>query len=446
MTFKDINNNSMLQRFVKDVESGKLVISKMPIDEKLMAVELERYSRHFLGHKNLFIVINGTTYKITSELYFGAYQVMFSLFEEEPVVLVRCGVRLIGFVYIKSLTYFHTASKEKAEKFATIFVKIFFHLKHNCINKLFSENPQKRVLIIADDRPSHFIRQAIGGVYLLREYLSNFTNKNGQIFYLEDKCLVNPRVAFGESVKNDISAKYEEDVYLSGVGDSMLIHRIYRSSIESVEWMRYYLNELNLKTENSISSTKTKSLCLLVSLEVEKSRWLNQQEQVSLLIKRINLLSIRYKLKLVIYVDCWTFSDFATDAEINQSNVVKRADSIVEAIQEHSGCKLHRIYTKRFTDKVIEIAGIDIAITPHGTAALIPCKILKKPTITFGSKAQLKHTEDLDMNCWFPLSGEFIDEDKGNDGIGFPLHKYCVSSHGILKQILFVYKKFNVHS
>jgi hypothetical protein len=312
-------------------------------------------------------------------------------------------------------------------------------LKHG-LDNLFSLGNQ-RLLLVADDRPSHFLLETVGFICINHKLLVDFTAANGLIGFLPVQSFFNPSALFDDLQFDPINLNPEEEINLRPIKGCQFIHRAYRSSSSKIDWWKVYPESYSSFVNQPLTPSTHRYPMnqfvtnIVLSIEAEKGRWIGQVDDLIWIIKAINhKLVSDERMDIAFYVDGWTFSDFAKSNDIKSHPIVEKLEAVrQDLIAATAYPHIYACYDLLFSAKATFLSTCNLYITHHGTSSLLPSKILSIPTITIGTSKQLHKKHTVSEDNWYPHEAT-LDSTTADDP--FMNQRYTVDASRLLDLIV----------
>lgn len=373
------------------------------------------------------IFSEGHASSVTSEFHFDRFRVQFFIENSDYCLMVSLGrIPLFAYSFTQNVAVFLSAYREKSFNILrSIIVKM---VENNFLSDdLFSAPSQKdrRALVIADERPTHFLRQTMGFLDLyIDTHIVPFLRLGGELFVVRDRCFVDPTDIYPQLNCGTIVYLNDAVAALRNVPGLRLMRRVYRGETQSLTWANKIL--VGAQVNDSI-------LKVLIAVDAEKSRFLNQSACLSQVISYLHRKAVDSGRKLSISWDGWTVTPFGLGSLDKQ--MISRVEDTISSIEIDPTITSELLFDLPVKEKINKISSCNIAITPHGTAALIPSRIVKIPTITYHVAESMLIKDDVDVDTYYPVEGHYIEEASGFEN--FPPHrrKFSVDPAGIISSI-----------
>lgn len=388
---------------------------------------------NFLKFKALEIIspFTGKKIRLSSECSFGRFRLSF--FEEDgfPCVIVWIGQKAIFcFDFLRKIAIDLYESKENL--FAIIRDIIYYIL----INKIeystiFDFNADsKRLFVIADERPTHFFRQTLGYIDINIDKIIPFIENGGGVLIIKDRCFIDPVKIFSEIKNSDFAYVSDKAASLSISKDVKYSRKFYRTTDESLNWLNRIVAK---KSNDEVDNFLIFHLCL----DVEKNRFLNQIEVFREVFDFLKVFSTLKNKEIKIFVDGWSIKDFGISGK--DKEIFEKIDHCFNEINKDFNFKYEEIYSLDFVKKINKISISNFSICTHGTAALIPSKILKKPTITYHVKEVMLGEMEFDSGSSYRVDECYIKECE-DQGLPIDRRNFSVDPQGVIEKLEIILK------
>ena len=370
---------------------------------------------------------------ITSECHSGRFSISFFLDHGEESFIVNVG-RIPLFVFNarqKKLTF----TSKYREKTDWILANALAHVKFKEIkNETLFGNPktlEKRVFIIGDERLGHFMRETLGFIEKhISGSIKTFLELGGETWVIRDRCFVDPARIFPELHNSGLYYTNCRHASFNFELGSRHMHKIYRSLSTSNEYTAR-LQKPELRRNQSGEEDLVRAL---ISLDVEKSRFLNQKECLSQVIEFISNEAKKSSKKALFIFDGWTGSPFLeTEKDVE---MISKLKSLREELTDgNSDINFIDIFGKSADRKIFHLQGCDIAVVTHGAAAYLPSKVLGTPTVTYNTYENMNNYSEVDQRFIYPVRKEYLIEDPSGKNRSKGFQPFSVIPTGIVEAI-----------
>lgn len=365
---------------------------------------------------------------ITAECHFGRHHAMFFVDAGRPSIMVALARTLLFSIDLSTKTV--TFLSRYREQTFTILRSLLATLYRRGVayEDVFSPPPPGagRALVIGDERPTHFLRQSMGFLEARHDEVLSFLKSGGELWVVRDQAFVDPADIFPDLRAGKIVYTTVAEAFAAFDWGPRFMHRVYRHTIDSMSWARGGFLGERPREENAAS----RPLRLFVSIDAEKSRFLNQVECLSAVLARF---AEAYGDFEVVW-DGWTLKPSAIDARDRE--MLGRIRETVALIEKPAALKAETAaYETPLGEKLAQIAACDLAICPHGTAALLPSRGYSIPTVTYHVRACMQGLLEVDKKAFFPVEAAYIEEYAEQEGWLVDRRHFKVDPVGVLKAI-----------
>jgi hypothetical protein len=397
---------------------------------------VEASHRDFLDHASVHVpgVTASGMAIVTAECQFGKRQLCAFTDDVGESLMVRIGNRVLAVYRLATNQLLLAKGEENAAAASAWMVSALAQIRTLPIGWAHLFGPplasDQRVLLVGDERPTHFLRQTMGFLELESERIRRFIERGGQVRLLPRMCFVDPLAVFPELRGGVRLTTHGTLDGLQGIANGMrIMHRAFRGEQQSVEWARRWVAGFNQPDRNAPQAFR-----VLVSLDVEKDRFVNQREALRWAIRFLDRLARRAGKPLEIMWDGWTIGP---DAPLPRDlDIMDDIDALAADLVEGMALSTISGYRMTIPEKLVEMRHCTLALSPQGTAALLPCRILRLPTVTYHAPETVRTVrEEIDERAFFPVSDVFLQETPESVHAVRHLKKFFVEPRGIIMKI-----------
>jgi hypothetical protein len=240
----------------------------------------------------------------------------------------------------------------------------------------------RRAFVIGDVRPGHFVRESLAYIDAAEAELRGFIDRGGLIVTIREWCAMDPLAAFPMLAQGDVltlGAAQASGTLLDFGIDAHRVHRF--KAREDGGWLRSRLARLGRLPEPASSSAAR--FRVLISIDAEKRRILNQVEAFRFVLRRLGAACAARGMALEVVWDGWTVRGTPNDKD---RQVMARIEATIAAILEEApvpASRQFRIFGRSSDDKVGAVAECDLVLVTQGTGAVVPSWLLSRPTIVY---------------------------------------------------------------
>lgn len=303
----------------------------------------------------------------------------------------------------------------------------------------------KRVFVIGDNRPGHYIRQSLAYIDKnLDELILPFINKGGLVAVIRDWCFIDPLTVLPELNAANLLLFASKEAGENMLSLGLDVHRVYRYSTQKgSEWLRHRLamsriREIEKQKHALVNEAKQgKRSCfkLMISIDSEKKRVLNQVEVFQFVLRKLGLACREAGLNLEVVWDGWTVAHNISPKDVL---VMENIENVIAEILDGLNFPLSqvRIFGRNAEGKVDEIQDCDLAIVTQGTGAVIPCWLLKRPTIIYHVSEAISERSCLDENYAYNIDSSAILPASDNPRLVLHERKFSIALWGMEKALI----------
>ncbi|MGZ8216584.1 hypothetical protein [Methylomagnum sp.] len=302
-----------------------------------------------------------------------------------------------------------------------------------------------RAFIIGDNRPGHYIRQSLAYIDKnLDDLILPFIGKGGLIAIVRDWCFMDPLTILPELNAANLLLLTSKDAAESMLGLGLDVHRVYRhSTYKDSEWLRHRLEMSRLREldkrrrlqVNEARPDKHHRFKLLISIDSEKQRVLNQVEVFRFVLQKLGLACREHGLQLEVVWDGWTV---AHDISPKDIQVIDNIERIIVDILHDFDMPLSQvqIYGRSAEAKIDEVQDCDLVIVTQGTGAVIPCWLLQRPTIIYHVAGAVSDRSCLDERYVYDINSGAILPDSDSAALVFHERRFSIALWGMEEALI----------
>ena len=395
---------------------------------------LRRHRTRFLRHQELFFDVlpgrvKGDLPRITCELYAG----------RTTAIAARHGARHYFYLYIGRVPLclvdlqdnaIHVPDENSQEDIPALLTHFIAHLVtrrlgyDDLFGNMTAAGP--RFLVISDERPTHFVQETLG--FLAKNvdvFIIPFLKSGGRLAIARDRCLVDPVGLFPGLGAGDILYSDTSSLICNLTHGASFFHNVYRATDGSSDSQAAF----DLLRADIGDADNWSGPCFQahIVLDTEKSRFLNQISCLKRTVAQMAAACDTAGVSLRIAFDGWTPSCFApSDRDRAMHDAVSR---VAQDIMDGSATEFEVISDRPFASKARILSPFDISLSSHGTGALLPCKILRIPTVTYGVPDAMWRDYEVDERYNHKLPSDLIVE-QAHAGILFHRRRFEIDETG----------------
>ncbi|WP_338663557.1 hypothetical protein VQH23_25880 [Pararoseomonas sp. SCSIO 73927] len=269
----------------------------------------------------------------------------------------------------------------------------------------------RQAYVIGDNRPGHFIKQSLAFLDRHEADLIGFAGRGGLLVQVPDWCAMDPFTiipALAPLERVSVESAALLDRILAEGWDA---HRVYRFSTHANPlWLRRRFEAIAPGEEMGEEALPERRFRVMISIDAERQRVLNQEEAFRYVLTRLGEACARDGRDLEVAWDGWTVPDRPAAKDLE---VIERIEGIVARILEGLPVRIarqHRFYGRSAQAKVALTAGCDLAFVTQGTGAVIPCWLLRRPTIVYHVASMVRDRSCLDEGAAFSVDQRAVEE------------------------------------
>ncbi|WP_454918614.1 hypothetical protein [Xanthobacter sediminis] len=407
-------------------------------DKKYFTRKIQEDHLAFMRSETLYLPslkISGANVRACSECHFSRFSVVSYVDFDDPCLLILVATMPLFIFNLNTRTIHFTTSYRAYPESDLIAILSYIFWRQISYDTLFlvQTSVERRAIVIGDNRPTHFIRQSLGFIdWALEAHILPFLSSGGEIWIVRDQCFVDPTSIFPQLHRGQITYLDDSNANLQYGRGIRQMRRIYRVEPQFTDLN--FAASMTKEGGGFYSGEESKFYCL-ISLDIEKSRFINQESCISEIIKYLMDLSTSRNKQLSIIWDGWTLKRFGLP-DRKDKDVIQRLKSTIQNMDLPRDMEQEFIFDKTFDEKLRCAAKANLAITTHGTAALIPCRLLKIPTITYHVSAIMERREEIEPTSFFPVSEEFISEDPTEMNVPADRRHFSLNPEGVRRAMV----------
>lgn len=258
--------------------------------------------------------------------------------------------------------------------------------------------------IVGDERPTHFIRESLGGLqdYMDKGQIAAFWNSIDYLIVPGDNSFILTDEIFDVPAHVKVIYAGMNDLNQIIAAKNLFTYRLMRSGSHMSDNLRERLIRYGDETSRSLDwpeVAKTKAgegyRTVWFAVEIEKGRLKNQNDVFAAL---LTTLKDRLGDKVRLIIDGWSPSPICLTKK--DERIMASIRQFSREVMKQSGIQFDVIeaFSMSYKDKIKLSGEIDFFVTMHGSAAIVPSLIRQKPGITYHSAWGMT----IDHEVWTP--------------------------------------------
>lgn len=349
--------------------------------------------------------------EILGSVVIGPRQATFCLDQDRLIVLLEVGREPIGMFY-PAENLFLTLSRHPLGPRSSLNEFLQHFLAHP---QPFADWVRRargrgltRVFVIGDNRPGHFIKQSLAYLDIQEASLIAFAERGGLLAVVPDWCAIDPFAVIPALRKLDrleIRSSRLTQTFVLGGYDA---HRVYRlNTHREGSWLR---RRLGVGPARPARDGRFK---VMLSIDAERERIINQADAFAFVLKTLSDACEADGSSLEVVWDGWTVPEQPNERDLA---VQARIEGMIGAILEKLDIRIARqarIFDRSALAKIPELEDCDLVLVTQGTGAVIPCWLLRRPTITYHAAAMINDRSCLEDDVAFNVDQRAVLESPG---------------------------------
>lgn len=353
----------------------------------------------------IFDPLSGGTFTSRKAIAHRKYHFLLFSSPSGPGILACVGSRPQALFYLDERLWIDIKPhKEDHHVLLRAFHTAASDLQRDFLRYLSDSRPPAVACIVGDERPTHFIRESLGGI-------QNFidSGKDSDFWDSIDYLIVPTDNSFLITDELFEPPPTVKTVYLP-MGDlnrfiatkNVFAHRLMRSGSHMTDSLR---DRILLYADHSSPALEWPEVSKLMNrpgyvtvwfgVEIEKDRIQNQEEVLATL---LSFLNSRFGDNVQLIIDGWSPNPLSINAK--DRRIISSIRAFTRKVM--NDCVIHYAtidsYTMPYRDKIRLASEIDFFVTMHGSAAIVPSLIRRKPGITYHSAWGMT----IDHEVWTP--------------------------------------------
>ncbi len=253
------------------------------------------------------------------------------------------------------------------------------------------EGRLRRAFVLGDMRPGHFIRESLGYVDTHEEALRAFLAKGALLVIIRDWCAIDPLAVFPFLRDTDALVLGRSGVNAAVLDMHLDAHRVLRlRTHRDSGWL-----QRRLLGEAAAAPAPRRCFRLMLSVDAEKARFLNQVEAFRFVLRRIGAACARLGLALELVWDGWTVANLPGEKDFEVMAAIERVIAEITGGLDVAIAREERIFGRSAAAKVPALRDCDLVMVTQGTGAVIPNWLLQRTTITYHIARKVGTRSDL---------------------------------------------------
>ena len=363
--------------------------------------------------RHIYAPLSGTEATILGSVTLGRYQLTPCLDGSRLVLLISIGHKPLGLYHPAEnlflvLTNFAVgargAVRDMLQHFLTRPLLWAEWLRRSVTSGL------RRAYVLADNRPSHFVRQSLAYLDSQEEAIVEFARKGGLLVVSPDLCAMDPLALFPALVSLDRLEVAGDRLTETLLEVGLDAHRVYRFNIyHDAAWLRRRLAP-TIEAATRERAQEGRSFTVMISLDAERERVVNDVEAFRFVLRKLGEACGPAGFALDVIWDGWTVSGNPGERD---REVISRIETMIAQITDGLEAPLgreRRIFDRSSLAKVSELVGCDLAITTQGTGAQVVSWLLQRPTIVYHVAEAATNRSYLDEASVVDMDGRAVSE------------------------------------
>lgn len=398
----------------------------------------------FLAHdrqRSIFSPFSGEDVPILGSIPLGPYQVTLLMDRGRLLVFIGIGHMPVG-LYQPDENLFVILTKYTLNMRGVLGNVLAHMLSHADLwlawIRRAQAGPLPRAYVIGDNRPGHFIKQSLAYLDAHEAEILAFSAGGGLLVSVPDWCAMDPFTLIPSlaplprlQVPSD---RLTETMLLEGYD----AHRVYRfTTHRDPAWLRRRFAALETPAARSSAASPDllsgggRRFRVMISIDAERQRILNQEEAFRFVLQRLGDVCAAEGRALDIVWDGWTVPDVPSKRDLE---VMARIEAMVARITSDlalpPGQRID-IFGRSAQAKVPVVAECDLVFVTQGTGAVIPCWLLKRPTIVYHVASMVHDRSCLDDEAVFSVDQRAVGEPPSDDPLAVQHRRFTLAPWGL---------------
>lgn len=258
--------------------------------------------------------------------------------------------------------------------------------------------------IVGDERPTHFIRESLGGLqdYVDKGQIAAFWDSIDYLIVPADNSFILTDELF--AVPSHVKVIYAgmNDLNQIIAAKNLFTYRLMRSGSHMTDNLRERLTRYGDEASQALNWPEVAKIkggddyrTVWFSVEIEKGRLKNQKDVFAAL---LTTLKDRFGDKVRLIIDGWSPSPIYLTKK--DERIMASIRHFSRDVMKETGIQFDVIeaFSMSYRDKIKLAGEIDFFVTMHGSAAIVPSLIRQKPGITYHSAWGMT----IDHEVWTP--------------------------------------------
>ncbi|MFN3815995.1 glycosyltransferase 61 family protein [Brevundimonas sp.] len=258
--------------------------------------------------------------------------------------------------------------------------------------------------IVGDERPTHFIRESMGGLqhYIEKGKMDAFWEALDYLIVPIDNSFILTDELFDPPPHVKVIYTNMSDLNRVVMAKNLFVYRLMRSGSHMTDSLRTRLVSYAEKASPAEDWPEVSKLTgregyrtVWFSVEIEKGRLKNQEAVFSELLLA---LQDHFGSRVQLIIDGWSPSPIALNTK--DYRIISTIRAFYRRAMKKCGVQFSVIesFSMSYREKIKLAAKIDFFVTMHGSAAIVPSLIKQKPGITYHSAWGMT----IDHEVWVP--------------------------------------------
>jgi len=264
--------------------------------------------------------------------------------------------------------------------------------------------PREAACIVGDERPTHFIRESLGGLqdYIDKERMDSFWQSIDYLIVPIDNSFILTDELFDVPAHVKVIYTTMSDLNRVVMAKNLFAYRLMRSGSHMTESLRARIVNYAETASPALEwpevakfTSREGYKTVWFSVEIEKGRLKNQEAVLSALLLT---LKENYGNQVQLIIDGWSPSPISINNKDHR--IISTIRAFYKKTMKNCGVQFDVIegFSMSYRDKIKLAGRIDFFVTMHGSAAIVPSLIRQKPGITYHSAWGMT----IDHEVWVP--------------------------------------------
>jgi hypothetical protein len=384
------------------------------------------------GDRRIPSPLSGGEATILGSVPIGPYQFTLCLDGERLVVAIGIGYMAVGILYpAEALFLVLTPYPLNMRSVLRVFMDHMLQRPQTWLGWIHraQAGSLRRAYLIGDNRPGHFIRQSLAYLDAQEAEIHAFSAAGGLLLPVPDWCAMDPFTLIPGLAPLERREVPSEALTLTVLQDGHDAHRVYRFDIHrDPSWLRRRFAAL--APVDDVPALPGRRFRVLISIDAESGRFLNQEEAFRFVLRQLVQACARDGRILDVAWDGWTVPGVPSPRDLE---ILERIEAVVGRITKGlSGLgEQLRLFGRSAQEKVPAVAECDLAFVTQGTGAVIPCWLLKRPTVIYHVASMVQDRSCLDDTVAFNVDQRAVIEMPPEEGRPVHQRRFSLAHWGL---------------